>query len=118
MLKNLITPADPVSAARLGRVHFVGIGGAGMSGIARIMLARGIAVSGSDARDSALLGELRELGASVHVGHAAGHLGRLGPGDTLVVSSAIRADNPELAEAVIEVLNRIKTDAQEPRHAR
>ena len=99
MLKNLVTPAEPVPAARLGRVHFAGIGGAGMSGIARIMLARGIAVSGSDARDSALLGELRELGASVHVGHAAAHLGRLGPGDTLVVSSAIRADNPELAEA-------------------
>ena len=99
MLKSLITPAEPVPAAGLGRVHFAGIGGAGMSGIARIMLARGIAVSGSDARDSALLGELRELGASVHIGHAAAHLGRLGPGDTLVVSSAIRADNPELAEA-------------------
>jgi UDP-N-acetylmuramate--alanine ligase len=99
MLDNLLTPADPVPAARLGRVHFAGIGGAGMSGIARIMLARGIGVSGSDARDSALLGELRELGASVHVGHAPGHLGHLGPGDTLVVSSAIRADNPELAEA-------------------
>ena len=99
MLKNLITPTEPVPAARLGRVHFAGIGGAGMSGIARIMLARGIGVSGSDARDSALLGELRELGASVHVGHAAGNLGRLGPGDTLVVSSAIRPDNPELAEA-------------------
>src|SRR5260370_14040086 len=71
-----------------------------MSGIARIMLARGIAVSGSDARDSALLGELQALGASVYVGHAAANLGRLGPGDTLVVSSAIRADNQELAEAV------------------
>jgi UDP-N-acetylmuramate--alanine ligase len=91
--------AEPVPAARLGRVHFAGIGGAGMSGIARIMLARGISVSGSDARDSALLGELRELGATVHIGHAPGHLGHLGPGDTLVVSSAIRPDNPELAEA-------------------
>src|SRR6516164_552584 len=70
MLKNLVTPAEPMPAARLGRVHFAGIGGAGMSGIARIMLARGIAVSGSDARDSALLGELRELGASVHIGNA------------------------------------------------
>src|SRR6516165_1118466 len=99
MLKHLVTPAEPVPAARLGRVHFAGIGGAGMSGIARIMLARGIATSGSDARDSALLGELRALGASVHVGHAAGNLADLGPGDTLVVSSAIRADNPELAEA-------------------
>ena len=99
MLSNQVMAAEPVPAARLGRVHFAGIGGAGMSGIARIMLARGIGVSGSDARDSALLGELRELGASVHVGHAAGNLGRLGPGDTLVVSSAIRPDNPELAEA-------------------
>src|SRR5690348_267911 len=99
MLSNQLMAAEPVPAARLGRVHFAGIGGAGMSGIARIMLARGVGVSGSDARDSALLGELRELGASVHVGHAAGNLGHLGPGDTLVVSSAIRPDNPELAEA-------------------
>ncbi len=99
-LKNLITPAEPVPAGRLGRVHFTGIGGAGMSGIARIMLARGIPVSGSDARPSALLDELLALGASVHVGHASGHLGSLGPGDTLVVSSAIRADNPELTEAI------------------
>ncbi len=99
LLKSLIAPAEPVPAARLGRVHFTGIGGAGMSGIARIMLARGIPVSGSDARASALLDDLRALGASVHVGHAPGHLGALGPGDTLVVSSAIRADNPELTEA-------------------
>jgi UDP-N-acetylmuramate--alanine ligase len=97
--KDLIRPAEPVPAIGLGRVHFAGIGGAGMSGIARIMLARGIAVSGSDAAPSALLDELAALGASVHVGHSSGHLGRLGPGDTLVVSSAIRPDNPELAEA-------------------
>src|SRR6201982_3155568 len=99
LLSNQMMAADPVPAARLGRVHFAGLGGAGMSGIARIMLARGIAVSGSDARDSALLGELRALGAGVHIGHAAAHLGGLGPEDTLVVSSAIRPDNPELAEA-------------------
>jgi UDP-N-acetylmuramate--alanine ligase len=99
MLKTLITPAEPVPAARLGRVHFVGIGGAGMSGVARVMLARGICVSGSDAVPSALLDELRTLGARVYVGHAAGHLGDLGAGDTLVATSAIRADNPELAEA-------------------
>jgi len=100
MGNRLISSAEPpVPAARLGRVHFAGLGGAGMSGIARIMLTRGISVSGSDARDSALLGELRVLGAGVHIGHAAGNLGPLGPGDTLVVSSAIRPDNPELAEA-------------------
>jgi UDP-N-acetylmuramate--alanine ligase len=99
MQKSLITPAEPVPAGRLGRVHFTGIGGAGMSGIARIMLARGIPVSGSDAKNSALLDELLALGASVHVGHAPTNLGSLGAGDTLVLSSAIRADNPELAEA-------------------
>src|SRR6202140_3263161 len=86
----------PVPAARLGRVHFAGIGGAGMSGIARIMLARGVSVSGSDSAASVALTELAALGARVHVGHAAG---QLGDADTLVVSSAIRADNPELIEA-------------------
>jgi UDP-N-acetylmuramate--alanine ligase len=99
MLKSLITPAEPVPAIRLGRVHFTGIGGAGMSGIARIMLARGISVSGSDAMSSAMLDDLRAQGARVYAGHASGNLGDLGPGDTLVLSSAIRADNPELAEA-------------------
>jgi len=98
-VKGLITPTEPVPAVRLGRVHFTGIGGAGMSGIARIMLARGIEVSGSDAMASAVLDDLHAQGARVHVGHAAGHLGDLGAADTLVVSSAIRADNPELAEA-------------------
>jgi UDP-N-acetylmuramate--alanine ligase len=99
VIKTLITPADPVPAIRLGRVHFTGIGGAGMSGIARIMLARGIGVSGSDAMPSALLDDLVTQGARVHVGHASANLADLGAGDTLVVSSAIRPDNPELAEA-------------------
>src|SRR5438309_8302933 len=96
MLSNLLTPADPVPAARLGRVHFAGIGGAGMSGIARLMLARGVPVSGSDSADSGTLKELEALGARVHVGHDAANLG---DADTLVVSSAIRDDNPELARA-------------------
>ena len=77
----------------------MGIGGAGMSGIARIMLSRGMAVSGSDSAPSALLDELVALGANVRVGHAASNLSSLGRGDTLVVSSAIRQDNPELTEA-------------------
>src|ERR1700691_5544756 len=92
----LVTPTDPVPLEELGRVHFVGIGGAGMSGIARIMLARGTEVSGSDFGASAGLTQLEALGARVHVGHAASQLGHA---DTLVVSSAIRADNPELVEA-------------------
>lgn len=84
----------------LGRVHFVGIGGAGMSGIARIMIARGVPVSGSDAKQSRSVAALRALGATVHVGHDASHLGA-GPSvvNTVVVSTAIRPDNPELAEA-------------------
>src|ERR1700728_1517822 len=93
---GLVTPTDPVPLDELGRVHFVGIGGAGMSGIARIMLDRGTEVSGSDSGASAGLDELAALGAGVHVGHAAG---QLGDADTLVVSSAIRDSNPELAEA-------------------
>ncbi|MDN4173036.1 UDP-N-acetylmuramate--L-alanine ligase [Nocardioides sp. SOB77] len=89
---------DHVPAAEdLGRVHFVGIGGAGLSGIARIMLARGIAVSGSDGVDSPTLASLRSAGATVHVGHDAAHVGDAG---TLVVSTAVREDNPEYLEAV------------------
>ena len=98
-VKGLITPTEPVPAVRLGRVHFTGIGGAGMSGIARIMLARGLEVSGSDAMASGVLDDLHAQGARVYVGHASTNLGDLGAGDTLVVSSAIRADNPELTEA-------------------
>ncbi|MGI8336833.1 UDP-N-acetylmuramate--L-alanine ligase [Actinomadura scrupuli] len=93
---SLITRSDVVPAERLGKVHFIAIGGAGMSGIARIMLKRGIAVSGSDARDSELLTQLKDLGAQVFIGHAAGHLG---DADTVVISTAIREDNPELVAA-------------------
>jgi UDP-N-acetylmuramate--alanine ligase len=91
-----IAPADATSVDDLGRVHLIGIGGAGMSGIARILLARGVPVSGSDARDSLMLSALRALGARVDVGHAADHVADV---DTVVVSGAIRDTNPELAEA-------------------
>ncbi len=84
-------------ASGLGRVHFVGIGGAGLSGIARIMLARGLQVSGSDQADSPTLAALRDLGAQVHLGHAAANVHDV---DTLVVSTAVREDNPEYVEAV------------------
>ena len=83
-------------AERLGHVHFIGIGGAGMSGIARILLARGLPVSGSDAKDSGGLVALRALGATVAVGHAAEHLDGAA---TVVVSSAVRETNPELQRA-------------------
>ncbi|MGH8971563.1 MAG: Mur ligase domain-containing protein, partial [Actinomycetes bacterium] len=88
--------AQPPPAEQLGRVHFIGIGGAGMSGIARIMLARGLSVSGSDAKDSVTLTALRALGATVHVGH---RRDQLGEADTVVVSTAVRRDNPELVGA-------------------
>ena len=93
---GLVTPVAPVPLADLGRVHFTGIGGAGMSGIARIMIARGVTVSGSDSAGGDLLATLAALGADVHVGHAAANLAGA---DTVVVSSAIRPDNPELAAA-------------------
>ncbi|HWG63984.1 MAG TPA: UDP-N-acetylmuramate--L-alanine ligase [Streptosporangiaceae bacterium] len=93
---RLVVPVEPVPLAELGRVHFAGIGGAGMSGIARIMLGRGVVVSGSDSAGSDLLTELDSLGAQVHVGHAAANLGAA---DTIVVSTAIRRDNPELTAA-------------------
>ncbi|GEL23300.1 UDP-N-acetylmuramate--L-alanine ligase [Pseudonocardia sulfidoxydans NBRC 16205] len=81
------------------RVHLIGIGGAGMGGIARILLARGVAVSGSDAKDSRTVMALRALGAHVAVGHDAGHLDQLDGPPTVVVSTAIRETNPELAAA-------------------
>ncbi|WP_438291137.1 UDP-N-acetylmuramate--L-alanine ligase [Streptomyces sp. HUAS TT7] len=79
------------------RPHFIGIGGAGMSGIAKILAQRGAEVAGSDAKESATAEALRALGATVHIGHAAEHLAD--DATCVVVSSAIRADNPELARA-------------------
>ncbi|MER5865355.1 UDP-N-acetylmuramate--L-alanine ligase [Kitasatospora sp. NPDC002040] len=77
--------------------HFIGIGGAGMSGLAKILAVRGATVSGSDSRESETVLALRALGAQVAVGHAAENV----PAgvSSVVVSSAIRADNPELAAA-------------------
>jgi len=89
-------PAELLPAEALGRVHFVGIGGAGLSGIARIMLARGLTVSGSDAKQSLALDALRALGATCYVGHDAS---QVQGADTLVVSTAVRESNPEVVEA-------------------
>lgn len=94
---TFVEPVDDVPpAGSLGRVHFVGVGGAGMSGIARVMDARGITVSGCDAKDSRTLIALRALGVDIAVGHDARHVDGI---DTLVVSSAIRADNDDLVAA-------------------
>jgi UDP-N-acetylmuramate--alanine ligase len=80
----------------LGSVHFIAIGGAGMSGVARVMLARGCTVSGSDAKQTPVLAALAAEGAEVHVGHDAAYVeGK----DMVVISSAIRESNIELAAA-------------------
>jgi UDP-N-acetylmuramate--alanine ligase len=87
---------------QLARTHLIGIGGAGMSGVARIVLARGGAVSGSDAKASGALLALRALGAKVAVGHAAVNLDQLGADPTAIISTkAVHQtdpNNPELVE--------------------
>ncbi len=89
-------PDQLLPADQLGRVHFIGIGGAALSGIARIMAARGVPVTGSDDQDTPFLPSLRERGVTCHLGYAAEHLG---DAETVVVTTAARADNPEVVEA-------------------
>ncbi|QWT23174.1 UDP-N-acetylmuramate--L-alanine ligase [Subtercola sp. PAMC28395] len=93
MIKPDLTLPIP---ADVGAVHFVGIGGAGMSGIARLFLAAGVTVTGSDRTDSKTAQKLRDLGATVYVGHDAANVGTA---DTLVVTSALWPDNPEYLRA-------------------
>ncbi|CAM2006221.1 UDP-N-acetylmuramate--L-alanine ligase [Acanthopleuribacter pedis] len=81
---------------KIKAIHFVGIGGSGMSGIAEILLSSGYTVSGSDMRRSDTTDRLQELGAEVFIGHDPQHIvGR----EVIVVSSAIKRDNPELIAA-------------------
>ena len=75
------------------RVHFIGIGGIGMSGIAELLANLGYAVTGSDEKRSAVTERLATLGVHVAYGHAAGHVG---DADVVVVSSAVRTTNPEV----------------------
>src|SRR5476651_623088 len=78
-------------------VHFVGIGGIGMSGIAELLANLGYAVSGSDEKRSAVTDRLSTLGVRVDAGHDASHVG---DADVVVISSAVPASNPEVVEAV------------------
>ncbi len=82
--------------AELGPIHFVGIGGIGMSGIAEVLMNLGYKVQGSDASDSANVKRLRDKGADVVIGH---HVDNLGVAAAVVVSTAIPRDNPELVAA-------------------
>lgn len=89
-------PDELLPAEDLGRVHFIGIGGAALSGIAKIMAQRGLPVTGSDDNDTPFLPALRELGVTCNLGYAAEHVG---DADTVVVTTAAREDNPEVLEA-------------------
>ena len=81
---------------RTRRVHFVGVGGIGMSGIAELLVNLGYEVTGSDAKESDVTRRLAQLGVGVQLGHDAAHVGTA---DVVVVSSAIAAANPEIVEA-------------------
>jgi UDP-N-acetylmuramate--alanine ligase len=85
-----------VGLGRTRRLHFVGVGGAGMSGIAEVLVNLGYSVSGSDARRSDVTDRLASIGVEVTIGHDAR---QVGDADVIVVSSAIAATNPELVEA-------------------
>jgi UDP-N-acetylmuramate--alanine ligase len=93
---SLATLPSPAMFAKAQRVHFIGIGGIGMSGIAEILLTLGYAVSGSDLRRSSITDRLGTLGAAVFEGHAAGNV--VGSG-VVVTSSAVNEQNPEVVEA-------------------
>ena len=81
---------------KVRRVHFVGIGGAGMSGIAEVLATQGYQVSGSDLAESAATRRLTSIGIRVIAGHAAANVERA---DAVVVSSAVASDNPEVVAA-------------------
>jgi UDP-N-acetylmuramate--alanine ligase len=81
---------------RIQKIHFVGIGGVGMSGIAEVLLNQGFSVGGSDVRESPTTQRLASLGASIYQGHHAEHLKDV---DVVVISSAIKPSNPEVVEA-------------------
>jgi UDP-N-acetylmuramate--alanine ligase len=86
----------PGDMGRVRCIHFVGIGGAGMSGIAEVLLNLGYTVTGSDRQPNASARHLADLGVVVHAGHDAGHLG---DADAVVISSAVGEDNVEVAAA-------------------
>jgi UDP-N-acetylmuramate--alanine ligase len=82
---------------RIHRIHFVGIGGSGMGGIAEVLINLGYAVSGSDLRSNAVVARLERLGARIVIGHSADNVAAA---DVVVVSSAVARDNPEVVRAV------------------
>jgi len=77
-------------------IHFVGIGGAGMSGIAEVLLNLGYRVSGSDLSESSSTQRLKAFGAEIFIGHQASHIGNA---EAVVISTAVTGDNPEILAA-------------------
>jgi UDP-N-acetylmuramate--alanine ligase len=91
-----LTPAGEMTAEDLGSVHLIGIGGVGMAGLARLLLTRGVPVSGSELREWPALAALRALGGTVHMAHEPSNLDGV---DTVVYSTAIPQDHVEMVEA-------------------
>ncbi len=107
---------NPPEMRRIRKVHFVGVGGAGMSGIAEVLLNQGYRISGSDIRPSPLLDRLAGLGIQIFMGHQAENLQQV---DVVVISSAVSQDNPEVVHALerrIPVIARAQMLAELMRH--
>lgn len=92
----MANPGGDNAMGRIRRIHFVGIGGVGMGGIAEVMLNLGYTVTGSDLHENAVTERLVAKGAQVHIGHAAAHVEGC---DVVVISSAVKRDNPEVVAA-------------------
>ncbi len=89
----------------INKIHFVGIGGIGMSGLAEILLNQGFKITGSDLNESEITERLRELGVEIVIGHSAENVGEA---DVLVYSSAVNEENPEVKEALLRKIPVIK----------
>ncbi len=93
---NFIEARSSKLEARIQNIHFIGIGGAGMSGLAKVLRQKGLSVSGSDIKESSNIANLRALGIDIQIGHSKKNIGSC---DAVVISSAIREQNEELLEA-------------------
>ena len=93
---------------KVERIHFIGIGGAGMSGMAEVLFNLGYKVTGSDIEESPVTKRLKDLGIKVYLGHGGSQIGFC---DVVVTSSAIPTDNPEVKSAVAARLSELTTQA-------
>src|SRR6185437_5046429 len=95
-MKRRHTMSWTFEMGRIKHIHFVGIGGVGMAGIAEVLLSQGYRVSGSDLADNALTKRLRSIGAEIYQGHQASNVAHA---DVVVRSSAVDVENPEILAA-------------------